>query len=532
MQFITFQASKSCVSFFIIFCTTYLMHNTRAANILVLPMPMWSHIHVGGIVGRSLAADGHDVWILAPEDKKVSLEKQGLHVLSSPFSYLPEFENRLKDALMYKLFDSKAPGGYRMTSAVTDYKEANYRISMEILQNAAIMNQIAAVQFDLAVVGCIFMFRSFYLIPYKYNIPYITYSMADTPSLVGVPGLPSFQPFFISSPPLTDQMTFSERLRNTFMSVMYNVYTEYLDWGLDIPSSFAPEKPIRRPSQLMSESLMWLVTANDLCLDFPRMSAPHYRFIGTLTPERAGELTGDLKKYADGATSGLILVTYDTSGVGSIVMDRYLPLFLEAAGQLEQRFIIVHHSKNLPKQFPENVRLESWIPQNDLLGHPSTVLMVQHGGVNSQVEATYHGVPQVCLGYQEEKRYNCHRLEHHHYGVALELHDLTTERLIEAIRDVITDSSYRSNVTRCARIMRSMPQPRDALRFWVNHVLEFGGAHLRPSSLDMPLYSLYMLDIMALVAAIVGFTLLVGIICAHCFCKTFCNRDKQKQKSE
>ena len=508
---------------------TYQVHIIEAAKILVLPTPVWTHIRVGGIVGRSLVEDGHEVWILAPKDKQTSLEQQGLHVLPSPFSFLSEFERNLKESLVSKLFGNNATGGsFHVQSSLAASKEANYKMSMEVLQNQDIMNEIAAVNFDLAVMGCILVFRSFYLIPYKYNIPYITYTLVDTPSLAGVPGLPSSQPFSFSSPPNTLHMTFSERLWNTFTSVMYNVGVEYQDSGLDFQEKFAPEKPTRRPSELMSDSLMWLVAANDLCLDYPRVSAPNYRFIGTFSPEPAKELTGELRQFADEATKGLILITFGTFILGSAVMDRHLSLILEVAGQLEQRVVLHHRSKSTPEKLPDNVRLESWIPQNDLLGHPSTILMVQHGGVNGQVEGIYHGVPQICLGYQEEQRYNCHRLQHHHYGVALQLHEFTATRLLQAIRDVINDPSYRSNVTRCARIMRSIPQPRDELRFWVNHILEFGAAHLQPSSLDMPFYSLYMLDILVLIAVIVGVVLLIMATCLRCIYKLPCYQNKEK----
>ena len=507
----------------------YSTHVTEAAKILVLPTPVWSHMRVGAIVGRTLVEDGHEVWILAPKDKQASLEQQGLHVLPATFSYLPTFDDQLKDGIMDNLFGSNETRGAIMTFSKSAYKKANYIMSMEVLQNEAIMNEIATVQFDLAVMGCIFVFRSFYLIPYKYNIPYITWTVIDTPSLAGVTGFPSFQPGAMLSPPVTSQMTFSERLRNTVTLLLFYIGTEYLDSGLDFQEKFAPEMPSRRPSELMSDSLMWLVAANDLCLDYPRMSAPNYRFIGTFSPEPARELTGDLRKYADGATKGLILITFGTSGIGSAIIDRYLSLILEVSGQLEQRVILHRNTKDIPGNLPKNVRIESWVPQNDLLGHPSTVLMVQHGGVNGQAEATYHGVPQICLGFQEEQRYNCHRLQYHHYGIALQLRELSATRLLQAIRDVISDPSYRSNVTRCARIMRSMPQPRDELRFWVNHILEFGGAHLRPSSLDMPFYSLYMLDIMVIFAAILAFVLLIMAVCVRCVCRTVCSHGKQKK---
>ena len=46
--------------------------------------------------------------------------------------------------------------------------------------------------------------------------------------------------------------------------------------------------------------------------------------------------------------------------------------------------------------------------------------------------------------------------------------------------------SYKKKVTKCSKIMKAAPNPKTELVFWVEHVLEFGGEHLRPQHLDMP----------------------------------------------
>jgi UDP:flavonoid glycosyltransferase YjiC (YdhE family) len=44
-------------------------------------------------------------------------------------------------------------------------------------------------------------------------------------------------------------------------------------------------------------------------------------------------------------------------------------------------------------QVPENVYLQPWLPQNDILGQSNTVLFITHCGNNGLYEALYHGVP-------------------------------------------------------------------------------------------------------------------------------------------
>lgn len=44
-----------------------------------------------------------------------------------------------------------------------------------------------------------------------------------------------------------------------------------------------------------------------------------------------------------------------------------------------------------------NVRIVSWAPQNDVLGHPNVKAFVTHAGSNSIYEAAYHAKPVVCI---------------------------------------------------------------------------------------------------------------------------------------
>lgn len=44
-----------------------------------------------------------------------------------------------------------------------------------------------------------------------------------------------------------------------------------------------------------------------------------------------------------------------------------------------------------------NVRIQPWLPQQDLLGHPGVKAFLTHGGIHSMYEGIYHAVPMVLM---------------------------------------------------------------------------------------------------------------------------------------
>ena len=44
-----------------------------------------------------------------------------------------------------------------------------------------------------------------------------------------------------------------------------------------------------------------------------------------------------------------------------------------------------------------NIRVQQWLPQQDLLGHPAVKLFLSHGGIHSMYEARWHSKPMVLV---------------------------------------------------------------------------------------------------------------------------------------
>ena len=114
---------------------------------------------------------------------------------------------------------------------------------------------------------------------------------------------------------------------------------------------------------------------------------------------------------------------------------------------------------------PENVRVERWVPQQDVLGHASAALV--HGGSGSTLGALAAGVPLVVMPLFADQPQNARRVAEVGAGVAVEPNrddlNATVSPLREAIRSLLDDPSFGERARALADESRALPVVDDAL---------------------------------------------------------------------
>ncbi len=135
----------------------------------------------------------------------------------------------------------------------------------------------------------------------------------------------------------------------------------------------------------------------------------------------------------------------------------------------------------------------------------------------------------VTLPFGGDQKYNAGRVNSGGYGQSVNPYDFTAEEFYEKMQEVINNPIYKENIKKCSRIVHSMPSPQETLVFWVNHILEFGGKHLRPASTDMPYYQIFMWDVLAFIVIVLFTVLLVAVFTIWCVVKYVCFSRKQKR---
>ena len=163
---------------------------------------------------------------------------------------------------------------------------------------------------------------------------------------------------------------------------------------------------------LMAKTKLWLMP-QDHILDYAKPTMPHVVRLGGLTIKpSSGKLPTDLAQFVEGARSGAIVVSFGS--VASSIPRAIVEKFADAFRRLEREgYRVVWRLEDYEGvEMPANVRTMLWLPQKDLLAHPSVKVFVTHCGNNGQYEALYHGVPMIGFPLMADEEYNARRLQH------------------------------------------------------------------------------------------------------------------------
>ncbi len=501
------------------------LQGSLSEKILLVPLPHWAHVNMFGAQGKALMLAGHDVSMVTVDLYGDKIKSDGI----KPFLFHSEEHEEMENTLI-EMAPKLVTGEVTFAEIIHTVLEGKLdEIVRNILQNQQLLKRLEDERFDLAIVDGFIPFRCIYSLPYRLSLKHVTLTALVDPWAAGVTSLPSVEP--IPMIVASDDMSFTERAKNTFITLIFKV-RGFLLFSIkkvdNYVEKYMPDREIISTDAMHQSSLFWFVNIETHCVDYPRLSGPNYKFIGGSSAKTPKPLPKEIADFIAGAEHGVVAMSFGSAkgfaGVITVLKD----MFIDAFGRLKQRVIFQCDSKKFGR-LPANMMCVDWLPQNDILGHPKTVLFISHGGNNGQIEAIHHGVPILTIPLTPEQAYNGNRMVSHGYGLMLDTQTMNADGIVEAVDTITSDSSYQENVTKCSKIMQDFPSATDTLVFWVNHILKFGGSHLRPRSADLPMYKLYNWDIAALIIFIV-FNVIHLLIHLIIYIVQRCRRNKQKKE--
>ena len=134
------------------------------------------------------------------------------------------------------------------------------------------------------------------------------------------------------------------------------------------------------------------------------------------------------------------------------------------------------------------------------------------------------------MAVQNEQIYNAKRVIQKGFAVGLDTRTFTAEDLLAAITEVLENPVYAKNIAKASEMFKTQPHhPLDVATHWVEHVIKYGGKHLRSHALDMPWYQYLMLDIIAGLSLTLFILSFVVVKILKCLCRICCRKKVKKE---
>ncbi|KAJ3658832.1 hypothetical protein Zmor_010553 [Zophobas morio] len=471
---------------------------SHGARILgVFMTPSYSHQVVFQPIWKELSLRGHQVTVLTPNP------------LNDPtLTNLTEIDL----SFCYKAWDnySIATLGAKEHSSSEEIKklsEAYLAVSEVQLSHPEVQDLLknnSKYEFDLILVE--FLWPVMYGFKDIFKCPMV--GIASLPltgtanEAIGNPNNPALEPEFTL--PFSTNLSFKERVISTIFKVLFKV-------GAKVSLRPKMEKisqkhfgNIRRLEVIAQDVSLVLVNSN-LALQNVKPLVPAHVELSGIHIKEPKPLPKDLKTFMDDAKEGVIFFSLGSNIKSELLPEEQVNKFMNVFSQLPYKVLWKFENENLPNK-PNNVEIKKWLPQQDLLHHPNMKLFITQGGLQSLDEAIRSEVPILTIPFFADQRYNSHHLAQSGGSLSIDFHSFTEEEFKEKIVELISNPTYKKQITKLSKIASDQPMPAlEKAVWWIEYVIRHDGAeHLKYPGVDMPFYQYFLLDVIAFMAGTVG----------------------------
>ncbi|XP_037387454.1 UDP-glucuronosyltransferase 2A2-like isoform X1 [Pygocentrus nattereri] len=514
-----------------------ILGNVDGGNVLVWPAEGSHWINLKPVI-ETLTDRGHSVTILVPNATLYMDTRKPERFNSLRFNTSiseKDLDDFFEEFLQFEMYESHQMNVLQKYVKFYEFLSKDQDFFLQycdgVLKSPAVMDKLREGKFDLIladpllpcaelaaeVLGVPFIFT------FRFSVAHAVERMCGQS-----PAPPSYAPGIMSK--LTDKMSFFERvvsllfyLTNDAMSVrLWKTYDDYYTEYLSRPTSYC---------ELMGKADIWLIrTYWDF--EYPRPLLPNFIYVGGLHCRPAKPLPQDLEEFVQSSGDDGIVVFSLGSFIRNLTKERS-NVIASAFGQIPQK-VFWKYLGEKPDNLAPNTRIYDWIPQNDLLGHPKTRAFVTHGGTNGVYEAIYHGVPMVGIPIFADQTDNMVHMKAKGAAVFLNFNSLQAQDLVDALKTVINDPSYKESVMRLSRIHHDRPvKPLDEAVFWIEYVMRNKGAgHLRVASHSLNWYQYHSLDVLVFLISILALVFYIIIRTCSFLIRRCCRTPKHKSKRE
>ncbi|XP_049568766.1 UDP-glucuronosyltransferase 1A3 isoform X2 [Orcinus orca] len=501
----------------------------EAGKVLVVPMEGSHWLSMREAV-RELHARGHEAVVLSPEvnmhikaEDFFTMRTYAVPYTQDEFDYIVTGKTHLFfERIHFLTLFLETVASLKNVSLVFQ------RSCEELLYNRDLIRHLNASSFDVVLTDPVYPCGA---VLAKYlSIPAVFFLRA-IPCNLDTEGTACPKPFSYVPSLLTmnsDHMTFFQRVKN----LLYPLSFEYICHLSFTPYARMASELLHREVSLVEifdSASIWLFRG-DFVMDYPRPIMPNMVFIGGINCANRKPLSREFEAYVN-ASGEHGIVVFSLGSMVSEIPEQKATEIADALGKIPQT-VLWRYTGTPPPNLAKNTKLVKWLPQNDLLGHPKTRAFITHSGSHGVYEGICNGVPMVMMPLFGDQMDNAKRMETRGAGVTLDILEMSSKDLENALKTVISDKSYKENIMRLSSLHKDRPmEPLDLAVFWVEFVMRHKGApHLRPAAHDLTWYQYYSLDVIGFLLAVVLTVIFVTFKgCAFAFRKCFGKKERVKK---
>ncbi|XP_073074060.1 UDP-glucuronosyltransferase 1A1-like [Manis javanica] len=491
---------------------------SQGGKLLLVPMDGSHWLSLLGVL-QQLQERGHDIVVTAPE-ASMHIKEGAFYTLKTyPVPYQRQDLEETVTSLGHDIFENEP----FLWGVVKTYKRIKKDSALllsacsHLLHNKELMASLVESRFDVVLTDPFLPCGP--IVTQYLALPAVFFSNALPCGLdfqgTQCPNPPSYVPRALSLN--SDRMTFLQRVKNMLIAFSENLLCNV---------AYSPYEPLASQvlqrdvtvQDLMSSSSIWILRG-DFVKDYPRPVMPNMIFVGGINCNSHNPLSREFEAYIN-ASGEHGIVVFSLGSMISEIPEKKAMEIADGLGKIPQT-VLWRYTGPRPSNLANNTILVKWLPQNDLLGHQKTRAFITHSGSHGIYEGICNGVPMVMLPLFADQMDNAKRMETRGAGVTLNVLEMTSEDLTNALKTVINDKSYKKSIMNLSSLHKDRPmEPLDLAVFWVEFVMRHKGApHLRPAAHDLTWYQYHSLDVMGFLLAIVLAVVFITYKCCAFGCR-------------
>ncbi|CAD6995925.1 UDP-glucuronosyltransferase-like [Ceratitis capitata] len=301
-----------------------------------------------------------------------------------------------------------------------------------------------------------------------------------------------------------DRLDIWQRLDNLYVYTLEWLYNRYVLipaqqrlYERYFPNATLDLSEVRRDFSL-------LLLNQHYSYDLPRPLVPNAIEIAGMHVEHIPKkLPADMEAFINASPKGAIYFSLGSNVRSALLPKEKIKAIMDAFASLPVNVLWKFEKTDLPGK-PNNVFINEWFPQQDILAHPKVKLFVTHGGMHSTVELLHHGKPIVGMAVFYDQHLNVQRAVSNGFGVAVNFQNFTSGELRDAILEVLNNPKYAERAKELSARFHDRPmKPLDAAVYWTEYVLRHKGApQMRVAARHLNFLQRHSLDTMAILFGI------------------------------